>query len=57
MTGVPVEQANDLEEIPELRCPMCGHSLEARQLGGLEEGPFMIWFHDRPGCHAILGMS
>lgn len=56
-TEIPVEKVEQLRDVPTLRCPMCGHQIEPAELGGFTEGPFIIWFHDRDGCQAVLGMS
>lgn len=55
--SVPVKPVETVDDLPELRCPSCGETIERGNLGGIPQGQFIVWFHDRDHCRVVLGVS
>lgn len=57
MGSPPYEVVDSIDDIPSLRCPYCDEAIGRAELGGLQEGPYLIWFHDADDCGAVLGVG
>jgi len=42
------------DEVPPMKCPHCGDSVEEHGIGLVHTGPVALIFHEDPGCRKIL---